>query len=181
MFAIDWIQEVGGSFFKGDGSKLTDRPDFGAPIHAAANGLVVSVRNDLPEVSPFMTTDRNPTIRGPRDYAGNDVVERIGPSEYAVYLHLQTGCARVNVGQRLRTGQVIGLLGNTGNTRGPHLHFGIQDGPDILTSDSLPFEIGSFTVQGTGVLGQKPGSITVTGKPRRVTSSYPLIRTVDTF
>ena len=94
---------------------------------------------------------------------------------------MQTGSVRVKVGQRLRAGQVIGLLGNTGNTTGPHLHFGIQDSPDILTPNSLPFEIGSFTVQGTAVLGRRPGTITLTGKPNRVTSTLPLIRSVNTF
>ncbi len=47
---------------------------------------------------------------------------------YAAYLHMQTGSVRVKIGQRLRTGQIIGRLGNSGNTTGPHLHFGIQDG-----------------------------------------------------
>ena len=180
--AIDWIREVGGSFFKGDGGNVGDWPGFGAPIHAAANGVVVSVINDRPEVPPFATTDQNPSVRTPRDYAGNDVVERIAPGAYAAYLHMQTGSVRVEVGQRLRTGQVIGLLGNTGNTTGPHLHFGIQDGPDILhLENSLPFEVGSFTVQGTAVLGRKPGTITVTGKQRGVKSSEPLIRSVYRF
>ena len=181
MFAIDWIREVGGSFFTGDGSKLTDWPAFGVPIHAVARGVVVSMTNNRPEVPPFTTTNENPTVRRPRDYAGNGVVERIAPGKYAAYLHMQTGSVRVKLGQRLRTGQVIGLLGNTGNTTGPHLHFGIQDGPDILTSNSLPFEVDSYTVQGTATLSEKPGTITIAGKPRRVTSSLPLIRSVDSF
>jgi hypothetical protein len=182
LFAIDWIREVGGSFYTGDGSRLTDWPAFGVPVHAAARGVVVRVVNDRPEVPPFTTTDENPSVRRPQDYAGNGVVERIAPGKYAVYVHLQTRSVRVKVGQRLRTGQVIGLLGNTGNTTGPHLHFGVQDGPDILTSNSLPFEIDSFTVQGTAVLDpQKLGRITLAGKPRRATWSLPLIRTVDRF
>jgi hypothetical protein len=36
-------------------------------------------------------------------------------------------------------------------------------------------------VQGIGVLGSKAGTITLSGKPRRVTSSMPLIRSVDSF
>ena len=181
MFAIDWIREAGGSFFRGNGIKLTDWPGFGAPIHAVAGGVVVSVTNTRPEVPPFTTTGENPSIRNPRDYGGNGVVERIAPGEYAAYLHMQTGSARVKRGQRLRSGQVIGLLGNTGNTTGPHLHFGLQDSPDILTSNSLPFEIRSFTVQGTADLGGKPGTLTLTGRPHPAKSSEPLIRAVTRF
>ncbi len=130
---------------------------------------------------PFTTTEKNLTVRNPRDYAGNSVVQRIAPGRYAVYVHLQTGSVRVKVGQRLRTGEVVGLLGNTGNSTGPHLHFGIQDGPDILTSNSLPFEIRSFTVQATARRGRKPGRVVLTGKPRRATSAQPLIGSVYEF
>jgi murein DD-endopeptidase MepM/ murein hydrolase activator NlpD len=109
------------------------------------------------------------------------VVERIAPDRYAVYLHLQTDSPRVKAGSRLRTGQVIGRLGNTGNTTGPHLHFGIQDGPDILTSNSVPFEIRAFTVQGRSQLGTTPGTVTVSGTRRRARLAEPLVRSVFSF
>jgi len=181
MFAIDWVREIGGAYYKRDGRNLTDWICFGAPIRAVANGTVVAAVNSRPEVPPFTGTDENPTVRKPRDFAGNNVVERIAPGRYAVYLHLQTGSVRVKVGQRLRTAQLIGLLGNTGNTTGPHLHFGIQDGPDILTSNSLPFEVGSFTVEGNVGPGPRPGTFTVTGRPRRATLAEPLTRAVFSF
>jgi hypothetical protein len=181
LFAIDWIREIRGSFFTGDGNKLSDWPGFRAAIHAVKNGIVVAAVDNRPEVAPFTTVDQNPTVRKPADFSGNNIVERIAPGQYAVYLHLQTGSVRVKIGQRLRTGQVIGLLGNTGNSTGPHLHFGIQDGPDILSSNSLPFEIGSFTVQGQAGNSEKPGTITVTGKPRAAALAEPLIRSVYRF
>ena len=181
MFAIDWIRVIGGAFYKGDGSKLSDWPCYGAQIHAVADGTVVAAVNNRPEVAPFTTTDQNHTLHGPQDFSGNNVVERIAPGHYAAYVHLQPGSVRVKIGQRLRPGQVIGLLGNSGNTTGPHLHFGIQDGPDILTSNSLPFEIGSFTFQGRALPGARPGTLVVTGTPRRVTRSEPLIRSVFSF
>jgi murein DD-endopeptidase MepM/ murein hydrolase activator NlpD len=90
---------------------------------------------------------------------------------------MQTGSVRVKVGQRIRTGQVIGLLGNSGNTNGPHLHFGIVDGPGFF-SNSLPFALSSFIVQGIAVGGPTPGTVRIIGKPRRATRAEPLVRTV---
>lgn len=181
IFAIDWIREINGTYFTGDGSQLTDYPFYGAPIHAVANGAVVSAINDRPQVPPNTSTAENHTLHKPSDFSGNSVIERIAPGQYATYAHMQTGSVRVRVGQRLRTGQVIGLLGNSGNTTLPHLHFGIVNGPDFLTSDSLPFAFGSFTVQGVAGPGAKPGTVKVIGKPHRARLSEPLVDDVIDF
>jgi hypothetical protein len=180
IFAIDWIQEVKGRYFTGDGSKVADYPYYGTPIHAVAHGVVVSAINNRPQVPPNISTARNHTVRRPRDFAGNSVIERIGRGVYATYAHMQTGSVRVKVGQRLRTGEVIGLLGNSGNTTAPHLHFGIVHGADFF-SNSLPFAFKSFTVQGMAAPGPNPGTIKVIGKPRRVTQAEPLIGRVIKF
>ena len=49
----------------------------------------------------------------------------------------------------MNVGEVLGLLGNTGNTDAPHLHFQLADGPDVLTATTLPFVIGEWTSTGT--------------------------------
>jgi murein DD-endopeptidase MepM/ murein hydrolase activator NlpD len=54
----------------------------------------------------------------------------------------------VKVGQRVRTGQRLGALGNSGNSTAPHLHFGFGDGPNLLTANALPFEFDRFTLAG---------------------------------
>ena len=61
---------------------------------------------------------------------------------------MQPGSLRVGVGDRVRAGQVLGLLGNSGNTDAPHLHFHIMDGPSPLQSNGLPFVFTSFTGEG---------------------------------
>jgi murein DD-endopeptidase MepM/ murein hydrolase activator NlpD len=45
----------------------------------------------------------------------------------------------VGKGDRVRKRQLLGLLGNTGNSDGPHLHFHIMDGPSPLQPNGLPF------------------------------------------
>ncbi len=87
-------------------SKAIDwnRPDdVGDPVVAAAPGVVTTAVPD-----------------GKRGY-GRYVVVDHGNGETSLYAHLQT--VNVGVGQRVDQGSLIGLVGSTGNSTGPHLHF----------------------------------------------------------
>ena len=53
------------------------------------------------------------------------------------------------VGQELKRGDLVGKLGNTGNTDSPHLHFHIMSTPDPLRSNGLPFVIDKYELTGT--------------------------------
>jgi hypothetical protein len=53
---------------------------------------------------------------------------------------LQPGSLTVRVGDRVSHGQVLGLLGNSGNSNFPHLQFHLTDSPSPLAADGLPFE-----------------------------------------
>ena len=176
LFAIDWIREVDGRFYSGDGTQNTDWVGFGEPIHAVADGNVVLTRDGLPDIPPMT---KNPGLRTPEDYAGNNVIVAIGHGRYAVFDHLVRGSVRVRRGQRVRAGQVVGKLGNSGNTDGPHLHFGIEARPDSL-AQGLPFEIDDFVLEHT-VSAASPGQVTLIGKPKRLHRALPLIRSVATF
>lgn len=181
MFDIDWVQVVNGSLYRGDGKQLSDWPAFGAPIYAVADGTVVSTITDRPEVPPFAPESGNPTVRTPQDFGGNDVIEKIGPGLYAAYEHLQTGSVMVRPGQHLRTGEPIAKLGNTGNTTAPHIHFGIHDGPDILTSNSVPFEIDHFTLEGNATSASTLTHIVIAGPTGQRRHAYPLVESACSF
>jgi hypothetical protein len=173
-FAIDWLRVVDGSIYTGNGSQLGDwRGTFGAPIYAVADGMVVTAVDGRRDITPFA----NPLLNGPEDFAGNSVVLKIAPDQYAVYFHLKRGSVRVRVGQRVRGGQQIASLGNSGNSTAPHLHFGIQDGPSGL-SDSLPFELDRFVLEGHVVPGATLPKVNVAGTRRRLRRALPLINSI---
>ena len=138
LFAIDWIRLEDNRLFTGDGTRNEDYFAFGAEVLAVADGTVVFVRDGMPEDTP---NEPPTTLHQPLDYGGNEVVLEIAPGVYAFYAHLQPGSIRVQIGETVTTGQVLGLLGNTGNSTAPHLHFQLADGPDVLTATSLPFVI----------------------------------------
>jgi hypothetical protein len=140
-FAIDYIQlQPDGKMSAGDVTKNESYPYFGADIPAVADGPVVAVVDGLPEQVPTKT----PTGLKLDEYGGNHIVQDIGDGNYAFYAHLKTGSPKVKVGDQLTTGQVIGALGNTGNSDAPHLHFHVMSTPDPLRSDGLPFVFKSF-------------------------------------
>lgn len=176
-FAIDWVQLRNGRLFEEDGTALSQYPYYGTSVVAVANGTVVSVVDGLPEIAP----GAEPILTKPEDFAGNHVVLRIRPGVYALFAHLQPGSIRVDVGDRVRTGDHLGALGNSGNTTLPHLHFGLMDGPAPLSSNSLPFEIDRFTLEGIAGEGDEPGEFPVTGPPREVRRVHPLFLTVADF
>lgn len=137
-----------------------------------ANGKVVFVRDGLPEQTPNAAVVG---VEGPLDFGGNQVVVRIRPGVYAQYYHLQPGSIGVRKGEHVKTGQLIGKLGNSGNSTGPHLHFGLSSGPESLTSNSLPFVFDRYTWAGSVDLqkGTLP-NLHIEGTPRTERKSYPV-------
>jgi peptidase M23-like protein len=180
-FAIDWARIRGGVIFHGTGTALSDYVAFGAKIYSVAAGRVVSVTNNLPE-EPVNSDPIAPGIHNPDQFGGNGAVIKIGPGEYAFYGHMQPGSVRVKKGQRVRTGQVLGLLGNSGNTSFPHLHFSIQDGTSALASASVPYEFDRFRFRGrVQVAPTGPPNVVLTGNPHRLRRVYPLDQSVVDF
>ena len=147
-FAIDYVQlDANGNYFDGPIDELSSYHYFGANILAVGDGPIVSMRWDLQEQVPG--SDPDPATLPVADYGGNHIVQDLGNGHYAFYAHLQPGNEiGVEVGQQLKKGEVIALLGNTGNTDSPHLHFHIMDSPLPLASNGLPFLIDSFELEG---------------------------------
>ncbi|MGK2867045.1 MAG: M23 family metallopeptidase [Mycobacterium sp.] len=165
-FAIDYVQLLpDGRLVTGDVTDLASFAYFGAGVHAVADGPVVAVLDGLQEQVPGV----NPTGLRLDEYGGNHVVQDIGNGNYAFYAHLKTGSVTVKPGDRLTTGQVLGQLGNTGNTDAPHLHFHIMSGPDPLKADGLPFVIDEFrlTARTSDEVGPEGDAIDIAmaGKP----------------
>ena len=147
-FAADFIQiDAQGRGGAGDLSRNESFFTYGEPVYAVANGRVVDTLNTLKENVPL--NEPPATAFTARTILGNQVVLRLDDGRYAAYGHLQTGSVRVHRGQRVRAGQVLGRVGNTGQSGGAHLHFQLSDGPDELASDGAPFVFGSFSVLGS--------------------------------
>jgi Peptidase family M23 len=145
-FAIDWVLLQDGRVFEGDGASNEQWFGFGADVTAVAPGTVVFVRDGLADGTPKSLPK---AIQQPGDGAGNHVIAQIEPGVWAFYAHLQAGSVAVEIGDQVMTGQPIGRLGNSGNSIGPHLHFGLIDGLNPLTANSVPMVLDTYQLTGS--------------------------------
>jgi hypothetical protein len=90
---------------------------FGEPIYAPCPGTVVRAEDGAEEMPPPQV-DRE-------HMAGNHVILECS-SVWILLGHMQNGSVRVRQGERVAAGQLVGRVGNTGNTGEPHLHIHAQ-------------------------------------------------------
>jgi hypothetical protein len=152
-FAIDFQKvDAGGNILPSPfPNEITNKMfyGYGAEVLAVADGVVAFVKDGIPENVPQASGKIIPAVPITGEtIAGNWVSIDLGRNRYAFYAHFQPGSIRVKVGDRVRRGQVIGLLGNSGNSVGPHLHFQIGDANSLNGSEGIPFVFSSFDVVG---------------------------------
>ena len=138
-YAIDWIK-LGddGNSYSGDEYKNSSYHAYGVPILAVADGKIVIVKDGLPENVPHakkMAVELT-LINMP----GNHVIEGIGGGLYVGYAHMIPGTITVKPGDQVHRGQVLGRLGNSGNSTEPHLHLQVCDAPSFLICEGVPME-----------------------------------------
>lgn len=128
-YAYDLIQVENDRSYKGDPKLNESYYAFGKDILAPADGVVVSVVNNIPDNAPV-------GVMNEEEPAGNQVtIDHNG--EYSILAHLKQGSVKVKVGESVKRGEVIGQLGNSGNSSEPHLHFQVSDGENLFESRSL--------------------------------------------
>ena len=109
MFFGQNIHPIYGQYYIHTGIDISTHR-YGDPIVATADGQVVAVDYDA-------------------GY-GNYLIIRHKHGYYTRYAHMQS--SRVRVGQRVQQNEVVGYIGNTGISTGPHLHYEVHVGSDVV-------------------------------------------------
>lgn len=158
-FGLD-IAKLGdtGLSHKGDGTKWEDYYAYGADILAVADGTVIEMADDQPEdLTAMQRPDESQEAYFARlqkeqaerlekgSILGNYVVIDHGQSEFSLYAHFKPGSVRVKKGDKVKSGDVIGKLGSSGNSTEPHLHFQITDKAG-LGGAGIPMNFSNVTV-----------------------------------
>jgi hypothetical protein len=145
-FAIDWVKVGPNGDSHHDGTAANENWwGFGEPVLAVADGgiteVVDGIPDNVPRKLPPVTLD---------NIVGNHVILKISAQRYVTYAHLKNGSIQVKLHDHVKQGAVLGLLGNSGNTTGAHLHLQMTDGSSVLESEGVPFVFPGFTYLGPG-------------------------------
>ena len=95
------------------------RGPIGRPIHATANGEVLRVMRSL------------------HSGYGNAIIIKHKFGFYSLYAHMSR--LHVALGDTVTKGQLIGELGNTGRSTGPHVHYEVRFPSEHNHTDPLPY------------------------------------------
>ena len=153
-------------------------PGFGAEVIAVADGRVIAARDDFAD-----PVQRNPDeASDPENATGNYVALDIGGGRIVFYEHLKQGLS-VKTGDRVRRGQLLGLVGATGQVGGTHLHFHVADTNSALGAEGLPFALDAFEQVGswTTIDQAFSGERWQPAAPRRFTVAIPSPNVVVRF
>jgi murein DD-endopeptidase MepM/ murein hydrolase activator NlpD len=143
-FAFDFLQiGADGRSFLGDGSKNSDYYAYGKQVLASKDGNVIFVRNDVSENVPSQSINTDTP-------SGNLVVIDHGRDQYGYYGRLKPDSIQVEVGTRVRAGDPIGEVGNSGDSFEPHLHFHVMNNPDSTLADGIPVVFENWKGQSYG-------------------------------
>jgi hypothetical protein len=155
-FAVDWVKmDARGEYARDHrGRRNTDWYGYGEPVFAVADARVTHVVDGIPDNTPGEGSRAVPMRVG--TVLGNYVLLDLGGGagngahRFALYGHLQPGSLEVKAGDAVHQGQVLGVIGNSGNSDGPHLHFHVTQAADSeaapLRAEGVPFVLDSFTV-----------------------------------
>lgn len=136
-----------GAMVHGDEANNASWFGFGAPIYAPAAGTIVAVVDDRPDDRRFETAALKADLLA---VFGNYVVLDHGHGEVSVFGHIQQHSAKLKVGARVSTGQVLAAIGASGSSLMPHLHYQLQTTP-TGHAEGLP----SYFVDFTRIRGRK--------------------------
>ena len=117
------IKDEQGSTHKGSGESNEDYYAFGKELYAPCDGEVVLVVDGV--------KDNIPGVLNPIYIPGNTVIIKTATGEYAFFAHFKQHSIVVKQGQKVTTGALLGLCGNSGNSSEPHLHFHLQNTEDM--------------------------------------------------
>jgi murein DD-endopeptidase MepM/ murein hydrolase activator NlpD len=142
-WAYDLLVTDRGRTFRNDGARLDDYYIYGRPVLAPAAGIVRAIHDGEPDGPIGQWWFLRAT--------GNHVILEVAPAEFLFMAHFQPNSIAVAPGDRVHAGQVIGRVGNSGNSSEPHVHLHLQNTPAPYLGEGIPLYFHGYRAGGVEI------------------------------
>jgi urea transporter len=127
--------------FKNAGNKLDDYYCYSKSVLSPGDGLIANIYDGVDDNKPGeINTQKN---------WGNSIVIQHTEYLYTQISHLKKGSIKVKKGDYVKKGDIIALVGNSGHSPYPHIHFQMQATPHI-GSYTIDYPISNYFLNATG-------------------------------
>lgn len=137
----------------------------GVPVLASSAGTIARLRDGVVDTLPHQ-----PIPAGAPQACGNAVVITHADGWETQYCHMRQGSVRVKVGQVVKAGDILGLVGQSGSAAFPHIHITVRQGAKTIdpfaygaAPGSCGGGIGLWSAKAAAALAYKPRVILVSG------------------
>ena len=163
-YAIDWVQyriaDGVAVTFTGPENHNSSYHCYDAPVLSSTAGKVVGLLDGVPDNVPH--SQKKAVEINLINVGGNHLVVDIGGGRYAFYGHMRPGSLRVKLYDQVTVGQLVGNVGNSGNSSEPHLHMHVVDHfstTSVLAGNGVPYAFTHYRASGSTELIQKPHQV----------------------
>lgn len=133
-WAYDFDYNVNDKYYHDDGNINENYFGYGKDIIAPVDGFIVDIVDGIPDSRAYadmrVSWDSN-------DVRGNYIVIKAKYGEYCTLCHIKKNSFKVQVGDIVKQGEVIAKVGNSGRTKGAHIHMQVNKGMDFFNSEPL--------------------------------------------
>ncbi|MCL6480007.1 MAG: M23 family metallopeptidase [Peptococcaceae bacterium] len=133
---------------------------WGREVYAPCDGKIVQAKDGYKErkivhlITDLFVLTKNALTFNPlkgdiQPIVGNYIIMEFN-DVFIFFAHLQRGSIKVSEGQKVKTGELLGRVGHSGNSTAPHLHFHLMDSADLFKANGIPCAFREYEVYKNG-------------------------------
>ncbi len=142
-WAYDFDKNIDGKYFHDDGNINENYYGYNEPLLAPIDGFVLTIQDGEKDSRAYSDLR---VSQDSKDVRGNYIVIKADHSEYVTLCHIKKGSFKVKEGDIVKQGQEIARVGNSGRTKGAHIHMQVNKGDDFFNSDPLIIRFNNILV-----------------------------------
>jgi len=142
-WAYDFDKNINNEYYHDDGNVNENYYGYNEPLLSPIDGFVLTIQDGIKDSRAYSDLR---VSQDSKDVRGNYIVIKADNSEYVTICHIKKNTFLVKEGDIVKQGQEIARVGNSGRTKGAHIHMQVNKGDDFFNSEPLIIRFNNILV-----------------------------------